>query len=342
MLGLGGVVAGVIGLVSVALLARLSVLVALSLVPIGAATLIALVWLRRLVTGVETLALLQQLGAVLGTSALALHLARVPVRPYADAVAVGLALFLVPGRIGCLLAGCCYGRASAVGVRYPVECGHDGTTRRFPLQLVESLVWLVLAIDAAVLTIVRHDGSAVVVTLVGYGVVRLALEPLRGDERRRWLGATEGQWSSVAAISVGLVLAEGRRPATAALILGGVALAIALVILATARWWLARDRGIGAAERASIRALAPSLLQAGLDARVHSWRVGALVFAASRTEVDGGARLVLSVSSAARPLVQAEATLALATLSDALGAPSPSDVIARGHGMFAVELPLAR
>lgn len=342
VLGLAGVIAGIVGLISVALLLRLSLMVALALVPIAATTTVLLVWLRRLITRVETLVLLEQFGAVLTVSALALHLAGVAVRPYADALVVGLALFLVFGRVGCLCAGCCYGRACAVGIRYPRECGHDGRTRRLPLQLVESLVWLLLAVDAVVLAWARHDGSAVAVTLIGYGVVRLGLEPLRGDERRHWLGASEGQWLSVAAIVAGLVLAEGRRPATAVLALVGAAALLLIGLGVTARWWLALDRGLVADERAAIVALAPALQRARLGARVQTWRAGALVFAASAAAGADDTRLILSVSSVARPLVHAEATLALATLIDVLGARGDGEVIARGNGMFAVELRLPR
>lgn len=335
VLGCAGIAAGIVVLIWVALLAKLSLVIALSLAPIGAATLLFSTLLRRRITGVEELVLLEQFALVLGAAAAALYFADVALRPYLDAFIVGLAVFLVFGRLGCFLGGCCYGRPAGVGVCYPPECGHDKRVRRLPLQLVESVLWLGLAVVAAILAVTRSDGSATASTLVGYGVARLALEPLRGDPRGRFLGATEGQWLSVAAIIAGVALIDDAMPPPGVVGLAIVALALLPVLAVTARWWLASDRGFGDAERASIRALAPALREAQLDARVQTWRAASLLFAASAVDET---RMLLSVSSPDRPLVRAEATLALATLFEALGAPLDQELVERGHGMFAVEL----
>jgi Prolipoprotein diacylglyceryl transferase len=337
VLGLAGITAGIVALIAVVLLARLSLLVALSLVPIGAATLVISTLLRRLITGVEKLVLLEQLALVLGAAAAALHVVGIAERPYLDALTVGLALFIAFGRIGCLVGGCCYGRAASVGICYPAECGHAARVRRLPLQLVEAGVWLVLTAIAAALAIARTDGSATAATLVGYGVARLALDPLRGDTRRRFLGATEGQWLSVAAIGAGVALTEGELPPTPALELAGAALVLLFVAIATARRWLARDRGFGDAERAAIRALATELRGTQLDERVQTWHAASLVFAASAV---GEARVLMSVSSPDRPLVRAEASLALATLCEAFGAPLDHELIERARGVFATDVTL--
>jgi len=46
-----------------------------------------------------------------------------PIRRYLDALAIGLMLALVPGRVGCFLNGCCYGRPTSLpwGVRFPYD-----------------------------------------------------------------------------------------------------------------------------------------------------------------------------------------------------------------------------
>ena len=335
VLGLSGIVAGILALISISLLTGLSLLVALSLAPIGAATLVVSTLIRRSITGTEQLVLFEQFALVLGAAFVALHFADVPARPYLDALTVGLALFLVFGRVGCFLAGCCYGRSASLGVCYPPECGHDTRVRRMPLQLVECVLWLGLTVVAAILAVTRRDGSAMAATLVGYGVARLALEPLRGDPRPRLFGATEGQWLSIAAIVAGVALVEQQLPSTRVAVLGVIALVLLLILPATVRLWFAGDRGFGEAERASIRALAPALREAQLDASVRTWHAASLLFAASALDET---RVLLSVSSPDRPLVRAEARLALTTLFDALGAPLEQDLIERGSGLFAAEL----
>jgi prolipoprotein diacylglyceryltransferase len=335
VLGLAGVVAGVLALIAVALIAGLSLLVALALVAIAGFTLVVSTLIRRSLTGTEQLVLLEQFAFVLGAAAVALHLADVPVRPYLDVLAVALAVFLVFGRCGCFLAGCCYGRPAAIGVCYPPECGHHERIRRFPLQLVECVLWLGLAVVAAILTITRTDGSALAATLTGYGVARLALEPLRGDPRPRFLRATEGQWLSLGAIVVGIAIVERELPPTRVAVLAGVALALLLVLPITMRSWFARDRGLGDAERASIRALGPALRETRIDARVTTWRAASLLFAASTLDEK---RVLVSVSSPDRPLVRAEAALAFATLFDALGTSFEQEPIEHGHGIFAAQL----
>lgn len=334
VVGFTGVVAGTLALLAISLVTGLSLLVALSLVPIGAVTLVLSTLIRRWITGTEQLVLFEQFALVLGVACGALYLADVPVRPYLDALTVGLALFLVFGRAGCFLAGCCYGRVARIGVCYPPECGHDHPIRRFPLQLVECLLWICLTVVAALLAVTRSDGSAMAATLGGYGVARLALEPLRGDPRARWLGATEGQWLSAGAIITAVALVERHSPSTRVAVLAVVALLLLLVLPSTVRLWFARDRGFGDAERTAIRNLASTVRDTRLDGNVTTWRAAGLVFAASIVDER---RAVLSVSSPDRPLVRAEAELAFATLFDALGASFEHEPVACGHGMFAVE-----
>lgn len=67
---------------------------------------------------------LELLGGVLLAIAvifLYIHYHKLPLRHYLDALAVGLMLALVFGRIGCFLNGCCYGKPTDLpwGVRFP-------------------------------------------------------------------------------------------------------------------------------------------------------------------------------------------------------------------------------
>lgn len=64
-------------------------------------------------------------GVVLAVTIIFFYLVyhKLPVRRYIDILAIGLMLALVPGRIGCFLNGCCYGRPTNLpwGVRFPYE-----------------------------------------------------------------------------------------------------------------------------------------------------------------------------------------------------------------------------
>jgi phosphatidylglycerol:prolipoprotein diacylglycerol transferase len=120
------------------------------------------------------------------------------------------------GRIGCFFYGCCYGRVSdsALAVRFPrlspawceqVQAGELPRTAAeslpvLPTQLFESAA--LLALFAAVMLVHRSRrgrGMTIGAYLAGYGIVRFALEYLRGDPR-----AAVGPLSISQAISTGM------------------------------------------------------------------------------------------------------------------------------------------
>lgn len=103
------------------------------------------------------------------------------------------------GRIGCLLAGCCYGKECTFGLVMA-----DGV-RRFPVQLVEAIC--ILAILFVVLYIEKRkkDVALLRVYLLIYPICRFALEFLRGDEiRGLWGGISTSQWISISILLVNL------------------------------------------------------------------------------------------------------------------------------------------
>jgi phosphatidylglycerol---prolipoprotein diacylglyceryl transferase len=118
-------------------------------------------------------------------------------------------LGLACGRVGCLLAGCCYGGVTRVpwAIHYP----HTHPTAGFgvhPSPVYESLGAVVLII--LVLTAERHPayrpGWLTGGLLVGYGLLRFGLEYLRGD-RLVWvpgLGLSASQVVSLVMIALGL------------------------------------------------------------------------------------------------------------------------------------------
>ena len=103
------------------------------------------------------------------------RLARQPVGDVLDALAPGALLALAIGRVGCFLAGCCYGGPTELtwGVVFP----ELGPPARHPLQLYSAMV------DPGLLAFLpRADaprGAVARSAAMGFGVLRAALEMLR-------------------------------------------------------------------------------------------------------------------------------------------------------------------
>lgn len=85
------------------------------------------------------------------------------------------------GRVGCLLAGCCYGKPSKWGIIY--EAGtpaysNYGAVKLFPVPMVEIILLLMLFF-----IVLAKREKAAFIYLTGYAVIRFFLEFLRGDVR---------------------------------------------------------------------------------------------------------------------------------------------------------------
>lgn len=121
-----------------------------------------------------------------------------------DTLAPPTLLGLAIGRIGCLMAGCCYGAMSRVpwAVHYPHNHPTAGMTVH-PSPVYESVGAIVLA--ALLLTAEKHPtyrpGWLTGGLLVGYGLLRFVLEYYRGD-RLVWLT----HWNLSASQVVSLVI----------------------------------------------------------------------------------------------------------------------------------------
>jgi phosphatidylglycerol:prolipoprotein diacylglycerol transferase len=135
----------------------------------------------------------------------------------ADVLAPSIALGYVFGRIGCLMNGCCYGRACELpwAIRYPA--GHAThpvgglATPVHPTQIYESL--LSLCLYAALAWLYRRkkfDGQIFATYLVSYALLRSFVEMFRGDypDYQHFLGgwATPAQLVSIGILATGVVL----------------------------------------------------------------------------------------------------------------------------------------
>ena len=127
--------------------------------------------------------------------------AGMPFGDWADVFAAAAPLFHACGRVGCFMAGCCYGVEAGWGVVFESSLvpAADGVPR-VPVQLVESAC--VAAIFACVLALFRRNllrGRLVLVYALSYALVRFVDEFWRGDEARGFWGPlSTSQWLSLA------------------------------------------------------------------------------------------------------------------------------------------------
>jgi phosphatidylglycerol:prolipoprotein diacylglycerol transferase len=156
-------------------------------------------------------------GGLIGSSLagiLYVRLKKLPLWQVADIVAPSIALGYAFGRIGCLLNGCCYGRACNLpwAIRFPEGNPLNPPTYPVhPTQVYESL--LNLGLYAALAWLFRRrkfDGQVFGVYLVSYAVLRSFVELFRGDypPQQHYLGgwATPAHLASIAILAAGLVL----------------------------------------------------------------------------------------------------------------------------------------
>lgn len=135
---------------------------------------------------------------------------QLPVLKTSDFLIVGLPLGHALGRIGCFLAGCCYGKPTSLpwGVRFtdvhslvpPQLLG----VPLHPTQLYEAALNFVLFLLLHVASKKPHkDGQILVLYVMCYAVMRFGIEFLRGDFRGGFLwGLSPSQVISLAAAGI--------------------------------------------------------------------------------------------------------------------------------------------
>src|SRR5262245_30578881 len=117
-IGAVGFAAGIAAPAALAGSVGLSSGVILGLGGVAILTFLGLAMWTKIRTGEESLTFYHHVIAVVVAVVATLVIAGQPVLRYLDLAMVGLASFLVLGRIGCLAVGCCHGRPAAWGVRY--------------------------------------------------------------------------------------------------------------------------------------------------------------------------------------------------------------------------------
>ncbi len=177
-------------------------------------------------------------GGLIGASAYAwvfLKREKFPFWKAADMAGFAIPLGLAWGRMGCFLAGCCFGRVcdshALWGATFPKWSPawdlhvkeHRITDTAVqalsvhPAQLYESVGSLLIAVVAYLVVVPRkrYDGQVFVFFITAYGVLRFLLEFMREDDRGGVLGVSTSQWISIALI-VGVLFARKQLIAHAA------------------------------------------------------------------------------------------------------------------------------
>ena len=95
------------------------------------------------------------------------------------------------GRIGCFLAGCCYGVESELfGIVFSNSLAAPNDVKLLPVQLMEAAAELLLFL---ILLLMKKKGSRGKTLLytwtIAYAALRFVIEFFRGDEYRGFIGA---------------------------------------------------------------------------------------------------------------------------------------------------------
>jgi phosphatidylglycerol:prolipoprotein diacylglycerol transferase len=133
----------------------------------------------------------------------------------ADLFAPGIALGHVVGRLGCLMAGCCYGRPTDLpwGITFtnPLAAANVGTPLGVPLhptQLYDAGAELLILI---VLLLTERkgrvfEGRTFWLYMLLYAISRFIIEFFRGDDRGMILGISTSQFVSVVIVPLAIAM----------------------------------------------------------------------------------------------------------------------------------------
>ncbi|MBQ8514124.1 MAG: prolipoprotein diacylglyceryl transferase [Ruminococcus sp.] len=137
-------------------------------------------------------------------------LMKMPLQLYLMTIAPGIPLAHAFGRVGCFMAGCCYGIPSEVcGIAFENALGAPNGIKLFPVQLLESALLLVLAVIMEIyyMRSKRHH-CVIYLYLFLYPVIRLITEQFRYDDAQRgiFLGLSTSTWISIGIMIVGSIL----------------------------------------------------------------------------------------------------------------------------------------
>lgn len=327
-------------------------LLALAIAASGIAGAVALAFVTKAVLGAERFTFYHYQLAVLVTGGAVVVWTGGPALVCLDVLAVGLAVVQAVGRLGCLGAGCCHGRAVPWGVRYGHEHADDGFPHGLvgvalaPVQAIESLVLWALAAAGSLLVIAGRGvqgpapGSALALYLAGYGAARFFLERWRGDRRPSFAGLSEAQWTALAALAAVVALGgAGWLPLGRAGLASGLALLLLLAAIALAD----RRRQAGGllsgshwTETAALLSRLTGREEQPVEVRATSRR---LYLSTGLVDDAGGGLRLVSFSTPGPPLAAPAASRLARRISRHLGAGGQGELRRGERGVWHLLLP---
>jgi hypothetical protein len=292
--------------------------IGLALAALALAVFLLVSWARRAVAGKECYVQLELVIAIGATSWGALTVAEIEPGPWLDILAVAALTGCGIGRLGCASYGCCYGVTAEVGIAYP-PWAPGGCARRFPVQVIESICYAVLAAAAATLTLVARPGAATTVVLGAWGLLRFSTDAFRDDPRPRFLGQSESRWLACAMMAAALI-ADVRAHSWSARTLSfvGLGICLALILVLTRRSWFDGGTSADVATLQGLRDFGARCASAVPGPQAMATTVGDLTVEASWIRRGPGCWLVLGATTESMTIERAR--LYFAELAHGLGA----------------------
>ncbi len=127
-----------------------------------------------------------------------------PFRLFLTYVPISLTLAHGCGRIGCFLAGCCYGKetSSFLGVKFP-----SLPNPVYPTQLYEAIFLFLCSAAFAIMFLKGLGKWNAAVYCLSYGAFRFGIEFLRGDDRGSLIpGISPSQFWAIVLFLIGIFL----------------------------------------------------------------------------------------------------------------------------------------
>lgn len=134
---------------------------------------------------------------------------RVDTLSYIDIIAAAVPINQSLGRVGCFLAGCCYGREtdSPIGVIFPSGCLAPAGVKLLPTQLFSAAFDLCLFIFLVIMINRKHKKGTIMATyLCGYAVGRFIIEIFRNDNRGQVGVLSTSQFISIIILALGVLM----------------------------------------------------------------------------------------------------------------------------------------
>ncbi len=137
-----------------------------------------------------------------------------------DALAPSLGVLVLAGRLGCLLAGCCFGApaSSPLAVAYPpgtpayanhlaqhlISPGAAASAPIHPAPLYEMIAGALMIGVSSSIPGTARKGTSFWAAVVTYAVARFAIEVVRGDVRPMAGPLSLPQWLSLVTLAIAL------------------------------------------------------------------------------------------------------------------------------------------